>query len=169
VAVSGRPHPLAGVPVAAVWCFFAESDPASAGWVRDPALAMLEGNARDIAAWIRRRATTVGRSKQTRMKAHDCARYLTNIAPRLHYPTALANGWPVATGVIDGTSRHLVKDRMDIPGGRLERRRGGGGPQPTSRALQRRLRRVLALPHPPRAQQGPRISLRPYRVIPTAA
>lgn len=27
-------------------------------------------------------------------------------------------GWPIATGVIEGACRHLVKDRMDITGAR---------------------------------------------------
>ena len=33
-------------------------------------------------------------------------------------PRALTNGWPIATGVIEGACRHLVKDRMDITGAR---------------------------------------------------
>jgi hypothetical protein len=36
----------------------------------------------------------------------------------MDYPTALANGWPIATGVIEGACRHLVKDRMDVTGAR---------------------------------------------------
>ena len=36
----------------------------------------------------------------------------------LDYATALAEGWPIATGVIEGACRHLVKDRMDITGAR---------------------------------------------------
>lgn len=36
----------------------------------------------------------------------------------MDYPTALASGWPIATGVIEGACRHLVKDRMDITGAR---------------------------------------------------
>ncbi len=36
----------------------------------------------------------------------------------LDYPAALANGWPIATGVIEGACRHIVKDRMDITGAR---------------------------------------------------
>jgi hypothetical protein len=38
--------------------------------------------------------------------------------PYLDYATALAKGWPIATGVIEGACRHLVKDRMDITGAR---------------------------------------------------
>jgi hypothetical protein len=36
----------------------------------------------------------------------------------LHYDRALAAGYPIATGVIEGACRHLVKDRMDITGAR---------------------------------------------------
>jgi hypothetical protein len=32
--------------------------------------------------------------------------------------TALATGWPIATGVIERACRHLVKDRMDSTGAR---------------------------------------------------
>ena len=38
--------------------------------------------------------------------------------PYLDYPRALAEGWPIATGVIEGACRHLVADRMGITGAR---------------------------------------------------
>ena len=102
----------------AVWCFFAEGDATAEEWVRDRALAVLEGRAREVAAGIRRRATTAGLAKAKRKKADDCAKYLVNKAAYLDYPTALAAGWPIATGVIEGTCRYLVADRMDITGAR---------------------------------------------------
>jgi hypothetical protein len=102
----------------AAWCFFTEADPAAEAWVRDRAMAVLEGKAREVAAGIRRRATAAGLVTQKRKKADEAARYLNNKAPYLDYPTALAAGWPVATGVIEGACRHLVKDRMDITGAR---------------------------------------------------
>ncbi len=102
----------------AVWCVFDEGDPAGEDWVRDRALAVLEGGAREVAAGIRRRATTTGLSTPKRKKADDCAKYLTNKADYLDYPTALAAGWPIATGVIEGACRYLVADRMDITGAR---------------------------------------------------
>ena len=102
----------------AVWCFFAEGDTAAEEWVRDRTLAVLEGKATTVAAGIRRRATTAGLPKAKRKKADDCARYLVNKAAYLDYPAALAAGWPIATGVIEGTCRYLVADRMDITGAR---------------------------------------------------
>ena len=72
----------------------------------------------DTASGIRRRATAAGLSKQKRTKADACATYLTNKVAYLDYPTALAEGWPVASGVIEGTCRYSVADRMDITGAR---------------------------------------------------
>jgi len=52
-------------------------------------------------------------------KAADvAAAYLLAKKPFLDYPTALAAGWPIAIGVIEGTCRHRVKDRLDITGAR---------------------------------------------------
>jgi hypothetical protein len=103
---------------AAAWCFFAEGDTAAEGWVRDRALSVLQGRAREVASGIRRRATAEGLAKSKRKKADDAARYLKNKAPYLDYPTALSSGWPIATGVIEGAVRHVVRDRMDVTGAR---------------------------------------------------
>jgi len=102
----------------AAWAFFAEGDPAAEQWVRERALAVLDGNARTVAAGIRRRATTAGLRAGKRRNADTAAAYLIAKAPYLDYPTALNQGWPIATGVIEGACRHLVKDRMDITGAR---------------------------------------------------
>ncbi len=44
--------------------------------------------------------------------------YLTSKQPYLDYPKALASGWPIATGIIEGACRHLIQDRMGITGAR---------------------------------------------------
>lgn len=102
----------------AAWCYFEEGDPAAEQWVHEKALAVLEGKAGIVAAAIRRKATKLALPDEKRAKADRAADYLLNKAPYLDYPTALANGWPIATGVIEGACRHLVKDRMDITGAR---------------------------------------------------
>ena len=73
---------------------------------------------RQVAAGIRRRATTYGYSPAERAGADECARYLDNKKDYLDYATALRKGWPIATGIIEGACRHIVKDRMDITGAR---------------------------------------------------
>lgn len=39
-------------------------------------------------------------------------------APYLRYGSALNEGFPIATGIIDGACGHLVKGRLDITGAR---------------------------------------------------
>jgi len=103
---------------AAAWCFYEEGDPAAEGWVRKHASAVLAGRATKVAGSIRRAATKAGLDPLKRPSAERCAAYLTNKAKYLDYPTALKEGWPIATGVIEGACRHLVKDRMDLTGAR---------------------------------------------------
>jgi hypothetical protein len=102
----------------AAWCFFKEGDPAAEAWVHEKALAVLEGKAGIVAAAIRRKSTRLGLEPEKRAKADRAADYLHNKRPYLDYPTSLKKGWPIATGVIEGACRHLVKDRMDITGAR---------------------------------------------------
>ncbi|MGH9286580.1 MAG: ISKra4 family transposase, partial [Acidimicrobiales bacterium] len=102
----------------AAWCFYDEGDPAAESWVHDKARSVLSGETGKVAAAIRRKATNHGLSTAQRANADRCADYLTNKKPYLGYPTALERGWPIATGVIEGACRHLVKDRMDITGAR---------------------------------------------------
>jgi len=102
----------------AAWSFHAEGDPHAETWVAEKAMAVLNGHASTVAAAIRRKATCRGLPAAQRANADRCADYLLNKRDHLDYPTALAHGWPIATGVIEGACRHLVKDRMDITGAR---------------------------------------------------
>lgn len=102
----------------AAWCFFDEGDTAAEAWVRDKALAVLNGQSSTVAASTRRKATCRRLDHAKRAKADTCADYLLRKRPYLDYPAALRNGWPIATGVIEGACRHLVKDRMDLTGAR---------------------------------------------------
>jgi hypothetical protein len=102
----------------AAWSFFDKGEPAAEEWVADQARKILHGKASQVAAGIRRRATTYGYSAAERAGAGECARYLDNKKDYLGYATALGKGWPIATGIIEGAARWLVKDRMDITGAR---------------------------------------------------
>jgi hypothetical protein len=102
----------------AAWCFHPEGDPQAEQWVRTQARQILSGRAGIVAAAIRRKATYHGLDPGARRSADAAADYLLAKKPYLNYPTALDRGWPIATGVIEGACRHLVKDRMDITGAR---------------------------------------------------
>ena len=79
---------------------------------------MLNGHARRVAGQIRRKATRRQLDGDKRARADRSADYLLNKRPYLDYRTALQNGQPIATGIIEGACRHIVKDRMDITGAR---------------------------------------------------
>jgi hypothetical protein len=104
----------------AAWCFLPEASPDAAPWVRQHAAAILDGRAADVATAIRHHITAAGPALTPagRKAASTAADYLDAKAPWLDYPAALASGWPISSGVIEGTCRHLVKDRMDITGAR---------------------------------------------------
>ena len=102
----------------AAGCIHPNDDQAAAQWVHRQATRVLQGHARKVAGAIRRQATNARLSPSQRKPADEAAAYLTNKAPYLDYPTALINGWPIATGIVEGACRHLVKDRMDITGAR---------------------------------------------------
>ena len=89
----------------AAWCFFEEGDPAAERWVQEKARAVLDGQASTVAASIRRKATRLGLEQAKRKNADTCADYLLAKRAYLDYPTALTNGWPIATGVIEGACR----------------------------------------------------------------
>lgn len=102
----------------AAWSFHREGDPAAETWVRGHAQTILGGGATRVAGALRRAATIAGLEPARRENADTCATYLTNKKAYLNYPIALKQGWPIATGIIEGACRHLVKDRMDLTGAR---------------------------------------------------
>jgi hypothetical protein len=63
-------------------------------------------------------AGSAGLTPSRRTGADACVRYLSARHEYLRYDQALAEGWPIATGVIEGACRHLIADRLDIGGAR---------------------------------------------------
>jgi hypothetical protein len=103
----------------AAWCFHPEASPDAAPWVRRHARDILDGRAAAVAAAIRAQAAATGGLPASKHKTvRETVRYLDTKAPFLDYPTALAAGWPISTGVIEGACRHLVNDRLAITGAR---------------------------------------------------
>jgi hypothetical protein len=102
------------------WCFHPPRDPAMEDWVIAQGLDILHGRAGEVIARIGHLAAARPpepggeHAKIIRKTLH----YLEAKQPYLDYPRALANGWPIATGVIEGACRHLVQDRMGITGAR---------------------------------------------------
>jgi hypothetical protein len=98
--------------------FHPKSGPELQDWVRHRILEVLRGKAGLVAGGMRRSATRRKMSEKDREPVDTCARYLHTYSPYLRYHDYLAQGLPIATGVIEGACRHLVKDRMDVTGAR---------------------------------------------------
>jgi hypothetical protein len=104
----------------AAWCFRPPRDPAMEDRVTAQALDILHGRVAGVTARIRQLAAGHPprpggeHAKIIRKTLH----YLDAKQPWMDYPRALAEGWPIATGVIEGACRHLVQDRMGITGAR---------------------------------------------------
>jgi hypothetical protein len=77
-------------------------------WTREHLLEILRGKASRVAAGMRRSAT-LRQMGAERKPVDECADYLLHYSPYLQYDQALAEGVPIATGVIEGACRHLVE------------------------------------------------------------
>jgi hypothetical protein len=101
---------------------FGESNKKAESWVADRILALLSGRSGgDVARTIRWWAVRTKDLSDAATSAIDkTCHYLAerNRTRLMHYKEALRDGLPVATGVIEGACRYLVKDRMDRTGAR---------------------------------------------------
>lgn len=102
----------------AAYVFHAQGTPEAEQWVSERLLQILKGRAGYVAGGIARSATRRRIRRAKRKAADDCVRYLLRHKAYLHYDQYLAAGFPIASGVIEGACRHLVRDRMDITGAR---------------------------------------------------
>jgi len=97
---------------------FDPEDSNAAQWVGEKIEQLLQGQVNSIVRSLRRSAPLKGPSSKQCEPIDQCATYLANHASYLNYPHYLAKGYPIATGVIEGACRYLVKDRMEITGAR---------------------------------------------------
>lgn len=85
-------------------------------FVKERLLRILRGQTNSVVRGLRRMATVSGIKGRKRSKLERICRYLKNNAQRMLYHEYLAAGYPIATGVIEGACRHLVKDRLEQTG-----------------------------------------------------
>ncbi|MCY0940203.1 ISKra4 family transposase [Streptomyces antarcticus] len=102
----------------AAHCFHPAGTPAAESWVATHLTSILHGQADRVAAEITTQADHAQLTGTKREGVNACVRYLNSHIDHLRYDTALAAGWPIATGVIEGACRHLIADRLDITGAR---------------------------------------------------
>lgn len=102
----------------AAYAFHTDESKEAEGWVQQRLMWLLRGEHAKVRANLRRNATTRDLEEAKLKPVRACLRYLRGARHYLGYDTALAAGLPIATGVIEGACRYLVKDRMEKTGAR---------------------------------------------------
>jgi len=77
---------------------------------------LLRGDVRGVVTGLRRMTTQHGLTGAARKELDTVCGYFETHAGRIRYDQYLAAGYPIATGVIEGACRHLVKDRLERSG-----------------------------------------------------
>jgi hypothetical protein len=85
-------------------------------FARHRLLRILQGDVRGVVRGLRQMATKRHLRGQPLKDVTTACNYMENNAERMHYDECLAKGYPIASGVIEGACRHLVKDRMERSG-----------------------------------------------------
>lgn len=92
-----------------------EADAGREAWVKRQAQALLSGGHERVVAALEQA------SQHSDDVAAQVARYFRRNVEAMDYAQYLARGWPIASGVIEGACRHLVKDRCEASGMRWSR------------------------------------------------
>ncbi len=99
----------------AAGAFYSDSEQRET-FARDRLLRILQGDVRGVITGLRQMATRHGLTGQKHREITVVCGYFENNIRRMRYDKYLREGYPIATGVIEGACRHLVKDRMERSG-----------------------------------------------------
>ncbi len=94
--------------------FHAEGSDEAAAFVRKQMLRVLKGKAKEVVDGLRQTGAKLRGAKATRLR--KLCKFLEKNLHRMRYGRYLRAGYPIATGVIEGACRHVVKDRMERAG-----------------------------------------------------
>ena len=100
----------------AAYLFHPKGSDGAIGFVRERVLRVLRGEARSVVRGLRSMSTAHAPGSKKREKVRRICAYFEKNYSRMRYDEYLAAGYPIATGVIEGACRHLVKDRMERAG-----------------------------------------------------
>lgn len=96
--------------------FHAAGSAAAERFVHEHALAILQGRVTAVIRGLRSRGTRRGfnAARQRQLEVICC--YYHKNRDRMRYDEYLRRGYPIASGVIEGACRHVVKDRLERTG-----------------------------------------------------
>lgn len=85
-------------------------------WMKVLTLGLLSGMGTGVIRWLQHLAEPSELPAATRTRLEQIHDYFDRHRDRIHYDRYLAAGYPIASGVIEGACRHVVKDRMERAG-----------------------------------------------------
>jgi hypothetical protein len=85
-------------------------------FARERMQRILNGDVQSVITGLKRMAALRRLDDKGRAEIATVCGYFKNNASRMKYHEYLSHGYPIATGVIEGACRHLVKDRMERSG-----------------------------------------------------
>jgi hypothetical protein len=94
--------------------FHKEGSEQATQFVRDRLTRILQGRAGYVIGGLRQMAAGLVAAKKRRLRA--ICNFLEKNKHRMRYDEYLCLGCPIATGVIEGACRHVIKDRMERAG-----------------------------------------------------
>jgi hypothetical protein len=100
----------------AAYVFHAEGSLEADLWVLDRTLRILFGEVGQVVKGIRQSITKRGLSGPKAKTLNAVANYLYRNRSRMRYDEYLANGWPIASGPVEGACKNLIKDRRERSG-----------------------------------------------------
>ena len=90
--------------------------PAAEAFVREQTLHILRGQVKSVIHSLRSRATRRQLAVAARRSLAVICNYFAKNRERMRYDEYLQKGYPIASGVIEGACRHIVKDRLERTG-----------------------------------------------------
>jgi hypothetical protein len=85
-------------------------------FAQDRLLRILQGEVSGVVTGIRRMASQKGLKGPALKELTTTCNYFENNTRRMRYDEYLKAGYPIASGVIEGACRHVIKDRMEHGG-----------------------------------------------------
>lgn len=96
--------------------FHPEGSDEAAAFVRERMLLVLKGKAKAVIADLRQVGAERGLRGARAARLRKLCKFMEKNLHRMRYHKYLREGYPIATGVIEGACRHVIKDRMERAG-----------------------------------------------------
>ena len=96
--------------------FYTKNSKAAEAFTRERLLKILNGKVDSVVRGLQWMGTHQNLNKTKAKKLETIRRYFKNNAHRMRYDKYLEKGYPIASGVIEGACRYVVKDRMERTG-----------------------------------------------------